>query len=90
MNAKHRKTLAAIFRLPTLGTMRWVDIEALFLASGTGISEGAGSRVVIRIAGMRGVFHRPHPQAAACKGAVESVRRMLIQAGVTPQGEDQE
>ena len=89
MNTKQRKTLAAIFQTPTLGTLRWADIEALFLAAGASVSEGAGSRVVIRISGMRGVFHRPHPQAAACKGAVESARRLLMQAGVTPHEEEQ-
>jgi len=87
VNAKNAKTLLAVFRIPTSGNIRWEDIEALFRAAGASVSEGAGSRVVVRLAGMRGVFHRPHPQAQACKGAVESARRLLKQAGVEPEDE---
>lgn len=87
MNAKHTKTLLAVFKVPTSGNIRWGDIEALFRAAGASVSEGAGSRVIVRLAGMRGVFHRPHPQGEACKGAVESARRLLMQAGVQPEDE---
>ena len=51
---------------------------------GAEIGEGAGSRVRVALNGVRAVFHRPHPSPMADKGAVESVRRFLMNAGVKP------
>lgn len=53
-------------------------------AQGAEITEGAGSRVRIALNGVRAVFHRPHPQKETDKGAVKSMRRFLIEAGVMP------
>jgi len=50
-------------------------------ALGAEITEGSGSRVRIFLGGVRAVFHRPHPQKEADKGAVKSVRRFLEAAG---------
>ena len=61
----------------------WSDIEALFSALGTKISEGNGSRVRVELNGERAVFHRPHPESNTDKGAVKSVRRFLENAEVT-------
>jgi hypothetical protein len=49
---------------------------------GCEISEGEGSRVRIKLNETRAVFHRPHPQKTTDKGAVNSVRRFLENAGV--------
>ncbi|MBK6430542.1 MAG: hypothetical protein IPF85_07185 [Anaerolineae bacterium] len=46
------------------------------------MSEGRGSRIRIALHGARAVFHRPHPQKETDKGAVVSMRRFLIEAGV--------
>jgi hypothetical protein len=54
----------------------------MLLALGAEITEGRGSRVRIALNGIRAVFHRPHPQKETDKGAVVSMRRFLIQAGV--------
>jgi len=32
--------------------------------------------------GVRAVFHRPHPRKQTDKGALKSMRRFLIEAGV--------
>lgn len=48
------------------------------------MSEGRGSRVRIALNGIRAVFHRPHPQKETDKGAVMSMRRFLVEAGVQP------
>jgi hypothetical protein len=45
MNGAHRKTLAAIFANPVSPNIRWAAIEALFVAIGCKVIEGAGSRV---------------------------------------------
>lgn len=82
MKKKHKKTLLAIFKDPIQSNVLWNDIEALLLALGAEISEGAGSRVRIALNNVRAVFHRPHPEKETDKGALKSMRRYLINAGV--------
>ncbi len=48
------------------------------------VTEGRGSRVGSSLTGVAATFHRPHPGPVAKKGAVESVRELLKNAGVTP------
>jgi len=84
MNAKARRTLEAIFGKPTRADIPWTDIEALFVGLGAEVTEGSGSRVRICLSGLRYVYHRPHPERTACKGAVETVREQLTRAGVKP------
>jgi ABC-type phosphate transport system ATPase subunit len=81
---KHRKTLDAVFATPTRSGILWSDIESMLRAYGAELSEGRGSRVRIALAGVRAVFHRPHPRKETDKGSVESMRRFLTEAGVTP------
>ena len=84
MNAKHRRTLQAIFARPDRADIAWRDIESLLVAVGAELSEGNGSRVRIALHGMRAVFHRPHPEKETDKGAVKSMRRFLQEAGIEP------
>ena len=81
---KHRRTLALIFRRPTEAGIRWADIESLLLACGAEIEERAGSRIGIRLKGIRVHAHRPHPRKEASKGLVEAIRDLLRQAGIEP------
>lgn len=60
------------------------DIIALLQHMGAEISEGKGSRVRIALNGVRAVFHRPHPGRETDRGALKSMRRFLVEAGVTP------
>jgi hypothetical protein len=85
---KHRKTLEAVYENPVRSNVAWSDIEKMLLALGAELSEGSGSRVRIALRGVRAVFHRPHPQKETDKGALMSMRRFLIEAGVTPEGKD--
>lgn len=84
MGPKHQRTLNAIFEEPVRSNIVWRDIETMLRAAGAEITEGAGSRVRIALCGVRAVFHRPHPQKETDKGSVKSMRRFLIEAGVTP------
>ena len=84
MNAKHRRTLEAIFARPAPSDLRWAEIEALLIALGAERSEGRGSRVRFLLASAEAVFHRPHPSPNTDKGAVVAVRRFLESAGVRP------
>lgn len=84
MNRKHARTLQAIFENPPSASIKWSDIEGLLINLGAEMSEGSGSRVRIRLGDVRAVFHRPHPEKETDKGSVKSMRRFLINAGVTP------
>jgi hypothetical protein len=86
LNAKHRKTLAAIFERPVRSDVEWSSVERLFVALGAETSEGRGSRLRVYLNGTRAVFHRPHPEKETDKGALKSVRRFLEEAGVEPEG----
>lgn len=84
MGQKHRKTLEAIFANPIRSNVVWKDIEAMLKAYGAEVTEGSGSRVRIALNGVRAVFHRPHPRKETDKGALVSMRRFLVTAGVMP------
>ena len=77
---RHQRVLAAIFA--KRANIAWSDIEAMLRYYGAEISEGRGSRVRIVLHDVRAVFHRPHPQKETDRGAVGSVRRFLIEAGI--------
>ncbi|MCZ7649591.1 MAG: type II toxin-antitoxin system HicA family toxin [Planctomycetota bacterium] len=84
MNSKARRTLAEIFEDPVRGDVRWDAVEVLLKRLGATITEGRGSRVRVALNGVRAVFHRPHPQPTADKGALKSVRLFLVNAGIGP------
>jgi HicA toxin of bacterial toxin-antitoxin, len=88
MNHKHKKTLASIFATPTRANILWTDIERLFLALGATVREGKASRVRIELNGIVLVFHRPHPNKETVKGAVESARDFLEEAGIVLDEDD--
>jgi len=82
LKGKHRKTFDDVFKIPVQPGIKWDDIERLFEALGSEITEGRGSRVRVYLNGVRAVFHRPHPEKETDKGAVKSVQRFLTEAGV--------
>ena len=84
MNAKHRKTLIAIFSRPTSATIPFSDIEALIKALGGFVFEREGSRVKIELKGEQWRCHRPHPGREAKRYQVEEARELLERVGVTP------
>ena len=84
MQSKHLRTLQAIFDDPVRASILWTDIENMLGAFGAEIRESSGSRVRIVLNGVRAVFHRPHPRKETDKGAVKSMRRFLLEAGVQP------
>ncbi len=84
MNSRHRRTLAAVFETPAPASVRWGDIEALFIALGGDVSEGSGSRVRVALNGVRQVFHRPHPKPEAGRMTVRDVADFRTRAGVKP------
>jgi hypothetical protein len=81
INSKHKKTLDAIFRTPTLSNVKWDDVESLLIHLGAVITEGRGSRIRFQLNEVRATFHRPHPRRETDKGTLEDVRRFLKEAG---------
>jgi hypothetical protein len=88
MNTKQAKTWEKIWHDPVLSGIDWSDIESMFSALGAEISEGNGSRVRIKLNGVRAVFHRPHPENTTDKGAVKSVRKFLQAAGLNKESKE--
>ncbi len=84
MKRKHAATLDLIFARPVSGSVKWQDIEALFVALGAEVSEREGPRIGVFLFGEVRVFHRPHPSPDTDKGAVSSIRKWLESHGVRP------
>ena len=84
MNAKHRKTLQAIFAKPTRGNIVFSDIEALVVALGGEVRGGEGSRIVFELRGRREYLHRPHPGKEAKRYQVEALRAFLEALEIKP------
>jgi len=84
MQKKHRATLLKIFHRPTLGTIKWRDIEALFLALGAEVEERSGSRIAVILHDSVQIFHRPHPSPDTNKGAVAAVKLFLTNHNIRP------
>jgi HicA toxin of bacterial toxin-antitoxin, len=84
MNARHARTLAAIFKEPTPANVEWAAIEALLIAAGCKHVEGSGSRVRFVKDDMIETFHRPHPAKEAKRYQVRAARDYLIRLGVKP------
>jgi hypothetical protein len=81
MNAKQRRTLAAVRMEPVRWNIAWADIESLLLALGATIVERGGSRIEVTLGKARGHFHRPHPRKEADPAAVRALRRLIDQSG---------
>lgn len=84
MKAKHERVLRAIFENPVRANILWSDIEALLEALQAEIIYGGGSKVGISLNGVRAVFHKPHPRKETDKGAIRSMKRFLMEAGIRP------
>ena len=85
MSKRHERTLAAIFSDPPPANVKWRHVEALFATLGAELVEGRGSRVTVFLNDAKATFHRPHPRPDADRGALRTVRRFLLQAGVRPE-----
>ncbi len=77
LNNKQRQILELIFTNPVPWNILWQDIESLFIALGADVSQGAGSRVRVKLNEVKAVFHEPHPEKETDKGAVKSDARIF-------------
>jgi len=84
MNAKQRRTLAAIFRKPTPTGLEWRSVASLIKGLGGEIQYRDGSRIRIDLKGESVNIHSPHPQKELKRYAVKLVRELLIRTGNIP------
>jgi hypothetical protein len=84
VNARHRKTLAAIFARPTSPSIVFSEIDSLIKALGGTVTEREGSRVKIELLGEQWRCHRPHPGKEAKRYQVEEARELFERVGVRP------
>lgn len=82
MNARHRKTLAAILSNPVPKSLPFRDIEALLRALGCTVKEGSGSRVGFAMNGIPWTTHRPHPGNTIDAYQIKQIRVFLSAIGV--------
>ena len=83
MNAKHRKTLAAILANPAPKALPFRDIESMLKGLGCIVKEREGSRVIFVKDRMPWATHRPHPDKMAREYQIKSVRAFLDELGIT-------
>ncbi len=84
MNAKQRKTLAALFAKQVPQSLPFRDVESLLLAVGCHVREGECSRVSFVRDGMVWPTHRPHPRKEAKQYQIKEAREYLATLGVRP------
>ena len=84
MNARHRKTLHAVFARPTANNIQFSNIKSLFVALGGSVSEREGSRVRISLGNEHWHCHRPHPGKEARRYQVEEARELLQRLEIKP------
>lgn len=84
MNSKQKKTLSAIYAVPTAASIVFADIESLLKALGGAVKEREGSRIKVDLKGEQWRAHRPHPGKDAKRYQVEEVRELLSRIGVKP------
>lgn len=84
MNSKHKRTLAAIFAKPAASNIKFADIEALVIALGGEVVEGAGSHVAMHLHGGVKHAHRPHPDKEARRYQIHEICAWLQAVGVKP------
>lgn len=84
LNARHQKTLGAVYANPVGGSIKWRDVEALLIACGAEMSEGSGSRVRFTIGGQTLFLHRPHPSPDTKRWAIRDIREFLANVGIRP------
>lgn len=84
MNARQRKTLAAIFSQPTPGNIRWNEIVSVMRSLWKVDEKRSGSRVAFTVKERTMVTHKPHPRTDVGRASIRDIRDFLKDAGITP------
>lgn len=84
MNAKHRKTLAALLAKPSPKGLPYRDVASLLTTLGCVFADGEGSRVSFKRGGFKLQLHRPHPGKELKDYQITKTLRFLSKIGVAP------
>jgi hypothetical protein len=84
MNARQKRTLEAIFTLPTPSNIRWNDVVSLIASVGEIDEKRSGSRVAFTVGDLTHVTHKTHPGSEVGRASIRDIRDFLKEAGVTP------
>ncbi len=85
LNSARLRTWQALFASPPRSDILWDEVASLIHALGGREihhrQKTAGSRVRFLLGGVKGFFHRPHPETVLGKGCAADVREFLLRAG---------
>jgi hypothetical protein len=85
LSSKNCRVLCDVFEHPTRADIDWDDFVSLYVAlGGSAVRNGSGSVRRLRLNGVKAAFHEPHPGGLMKKGAVDSARLFLTNAGSSP------
>jgi hypothetical protein len=84
LNHKHRKTLDSLFAHPINVNIEWWQIEHLFEALGSNVTETSHGHIKVQLNDQEETFARPKHANLADKNEVMAIRHFLERAGVTP------
>lgn len=68
MNKRHQKILSDVFARPVNGSIKWKDIESLFIALGAEVHEREGSRIAVLLKKQKKSFIDPTQNQLLTKG----------------------
>lgn len=83
LNDHHRRTAEAIFAHPVSHNIEWRDVLSLLEHAGT-VTEEHDGKVNVTLGGETEWLHRPHGKDIGEQMVVD-LRRMLTEAGITPE-----
>lgn len=85
LNSARQRTWQALFANPPRADIAWDEVTALIRALGGQEihhrQKTSGSRVRFLLGGVKGFFHRPHPENVLGKHCAADVREFLVRAG---------
>jgi hypothetical protein len=89
LSGHHRTTLGKLFAHPVNHNTEWHDVRSLLEHLGT-VEEEHDGRLRVTLAGSTKVYDAPHHHRHTLdEQQVLDIRRMLADAGVTPDQQDQ-
>ena len=84
MNSKQRKTMEAIFSLPTPKNLTWDEFVSLLKTLGCYMVKDGGSHFAFRRDNQKADFHRPHSGKELKPYQVRDAKAFLVKIGVMP------
>ena len=79
----------AIFHDPISGNIQWREIESLLRHLGAEIESLSGTRTRVKLNGVEGTLHRPHPGNALGRQDITHLREYLGRARITPSSSEE-